>query len=314
MSRSADPQRAFTIVEMLVVVSIIALLMAILLPSLAAVKNRSKKAQEMNNIRQVGFAWSQYGTANDGAAVPGYLDPADNPESIIERWDLSFEYPNHSSMPNNVAAPWTWRLMTYLDNSYEVVYGYREEDYQGMDDLVNNALLIAEEPAFGYNAYYTGGWWEMTTISDGGDSVTVPLPKYYDARSEDGDSISVVVKSIGQIQKTSDYVVFCSSTKRDESSEPPPTSKPGPAEDIDPGSFLVTPPYLADEQQWGHFLGDASYVSIYKNPCYHPIGRYTRTAAVLHADGHAEPQKPSTLDDARKWINIADTKDFTHLP
>ncbi|MBC8481396.1 MAG: type II secretion system protein [Planctomycetes bacterium] len=53
-------KKAFTLVELLVVISIIALLMAIMMPSLARVKNQAQALVCRNNLRQWGFFFKFY--------------------------------------------------------------------------------------------------------------------------------------------------------------------------------------------------------------------------------------------------------------
>jgi prepilin-type N-terminal cleavage/methylation domain-containing protein len=53
--------RAFTLVELLVVIAIIGILAALLLPSLAAAKERAKRTQCMNNLRQFNLGLIMYG-------------------------------------------------------------------------------------------------------------------------------------------------------------------------------------------------------------------------------------------------------------
>ncbi len=64
--------RAFTLVEVLVVIGIIAVLIAILLPSLSnarAIANRIKCA---SNLRQIGQAFVLYNIQNKGCVIPSY--------------------------------------------------------------------------------------------------------------------------------------------------------------------------------------------------------------------------------------------------
>src|SRR5579884_1535661 len=61
----AGPRRGFTLIELLVVVAILALLIAILLPSLGRARNRAKAAACLSNVRQMGMAYQFY--VNDAA-------------------------------------------------------------------------------------------------------------------------------------------------------------------------------------------------------------------------------------------------------
>jgi prepilin-type N-terminal cleavage/methylation domain-containing protein len=58
--------RAFTLVELLVVIGIIALLIAILLPALQKARMQAKRTQDLSNIRQVAIACVGYAAENHG--------------------------------------------------------------------------------------------------------------------------------------------------------------------------------------------------------------------------------------------------------
>jgi len=63
-------RRAFTLVELLVVISIIALLMAILMPSLAKVKKQAMEVVCKNNLRQLAMGMSFYAGENNDLMMP----------------------------------------------------------------------------------------------------------------------------------------------------------------------------------------------------------------------------------------------------
>jgi prepilin-type N-terminal cleavage/methylation domain-containing protein/prepilin-type processing-associated H-X9-DG protein len=63
---SIRPTRGFTLVEVLVVIAIIALLMAILLPTMGAARDSARKTMCVSNLRQIGLAIQLYAGSNRG--------------------------------------------------------------------------------------------------------------------------------------------------------------------------------------------------------------------------------------------------------
>ncbi len=70
MSRS---KQAFTLVELLVVIGIIAILIALLLPALNAAREQAKAAQCLSNLRSIGQGMAMYSNDFKGYVVPGFI-------------------------------------------------------------------------------------------------------------------------------------------------------------------------------------------------------------------------------------------------
>ncbi len=92
--------RGFTLIELLVVVAIIALLVAILIPTLQSARALAEEAACASNIKQIGYALRMYADNNEGKA----------PSAETHWW-------------------WFKTLMPYLMNKFEPEWAGNSEIY-----------------------------------------------------------------------------------------------------------------------------------------------------------------------------------------
>src|SRR5687768_5699583 len=74
-------RRAFTLVELLVVIGIIAVLIAVLLPALQSAREQAVSLQCLSNLRACGQTLYLYATQNKGQFPPMSLQ---SPESLVQ--------------------------------------------------------------------------------------------------------------------------------------------------------------------------------------------------------------------------------------
>lgn len=103
MNRPRTP-RAFTLIELIVVISIIALLISILLPALSAARDISRDIQCLSNERQLGIVIHVYADEFDGTLPNGYLPPEDSSTWLRKLWDRAYpgkpySHPSGPSLP-----------------------------------------------------------------------------------------------------------------------------------------------------------------------------------------------------------------------
>ena len=79
----------FTLVELLVVISIIALLLAILIPSLGKARTQAKKVVCLSNLRQLGVYDHMYQINNDDYVIPTFNNYPGWPSFVDDMYKIS---------------------------------------------------------------------------------------------------------------------------------------------------------------------------------------------------------------------------------
>lgn len=130
---SAKRKRAFTMIELLVVISIIAALVAILLPAIQQVREAARRMQCRNNLRQIGLALHNYNSTHQ-VFPPSAL--AGSGGGGCEATELAVE-----DNPSNCTEyqSWTTLILPYLDQLSLA----QQYDYNSPWSSLRNRPLVA---------------------------------------------------------------------------------------------------------------------------------------------------------------------------
>ncbi len=193
-------RNAFTLVELLVVIGIIAVLISLLLPALGKARGSAETIQCASNMRQIGQAIQMFASANNGQA-PGTAGSVSKGGGFIWNEILNAEHFNRAEfiwthIPTNgvqhknakLFCPTKWKL------------GYR---------------TMSASPFWFARHYTVNGWVDGTTAGSGGVQIASPERKNVHYTREGTDISNLVLNSYRYgaklskfRQPTEKYVIF----------------------------------------------------------------------------------------------------------
>ncbi len=88
-SRPTSRTRAFTLVELLVVIGIIAVLIGLLLPALSGAREQARAVQCLSNLREMVVASQSYATTFRGYYPPAIHGHSDGKLAYADNWDYT---------------------------------------------------------------------------------------------------------------------------------------------------------------------------------------------------------------------------------
>ena len=141
-TRTGARRRAFTLVELLVVIGIIAILISVLLPTLSRARESAKRTQCLSNLRQISVFLNMYANANNQQVPLGAWSGGDIGRNVAEGNNYHLSY---VSNPPDGDPP---RKVRYVQLGLLIKAGYVKEDRAG------GSALIFFCPSFAGDIYH----------------------------------------------------------------------------------------------------------------------------------------------------------------
>lgn len=269
---------AFTIVELMVTVSVIAVLMGLLFPAIHGARRAALRTNELVAAQQLMLGYIAYTNDHKDHVMPGYM-------TGLPAYDASGTPLEDLAIPA-VAARYPWRIAPYLDYTFRGLYKNGQErvleemEYTAYDNYI---YVVSLSPSLGLNTAWVGG--DQNQLGFNPTALNA-YGKFY-------------ATTLTEIFFPQRLMVFTSARGIDP---------------LDPGAPMVEGYYRVQSPRFsesGGYTWTENYHEADTPADYGFVSlRYGGHAVSAFADGHVGTVGEKQVTDMRHWANRADSANW----